>query len=148
MGAITVLVVAAFAIDRLVAGLFFLLSFSPDLRPLVSADVSGSGHDRTRRLLYAIVAGYLGVVVVAGILKVRVFEVLTATGTGGARPNAFLDTVVTGMVLAAGADRLSELVKSFSGEKKGHEDKPIQITGTLTLEHGAGALRAETAPRP
>jgi hypothetical protein len=136
VNAITIILIAAFAIDRLVAGLFFLLSFSADLRPLVVEDPASRnpGAARVRRLIYALVAGYLGVVVVAGILKVHIFEMTQIAAPGIPRPNALLDTLLSGMIMAAGADRISELVKSFgeSGGRKG--EKPVEITGTLVLE--------------
>ena len=143
MGAITIIVIAAFAIDRLVTGLFFLLSFSADLRPLVSDDVQNRDERSTqaRRLLYGIVAGYFGVVVVAGILRVHLFEMTQIAGPGDAKPNALMDTLLTGMILAAGADRLSEMVKTFGGghpgEKAGGGERPIEITGKIVLEQGS-----------
>jgi len=141
MAALTIILIAAFAIDRLVNGLFFLLSFSDDLRPLVSEDPAhpDEGAARTRRLIYGLVAGYLGVVVVAGILKVRLFEIIQFTPAPDGKPNAMLDTLLTGLILAGGADRLSELVKSFSGEGKKGGEKPIEITGKLVLEQPAAA---------
>ena len=151
MTTITIILVAAFAIDRLVAGLFFLLSFSDDLRPIVVEDPEHPDEQaaRIRRLIYALVAGYLGIVVVAGILKVRLFEMSQVAALGDAKPNALLDTLLTGMILAAGADRLAELVKTFSGgagEKKGGE-RPIEITGRLVLDRaGEGsAVKIQTA---
>lgn len=145
MNAITVVLIAAFGIDRVVAGLFFLLSFSPDLRPLVVEDAAKPNQPaaRARRLIYALVAGYLGVVVVAGIMKVHIFEMMQIAAPGVPVPNPLLDTLLSGMIMAAGADRISELVKSFgdSGGKKGGGggEKPIEITGKLVLEQSRGA---------
>ena len=148
MAAITLIVIAAFAIDRVVKGLFFLLSFSSDLRPLVaepSADTDvrvSSAH----RLIYGLVAGYLGIVVVAGILKVRLFAMTQIAAPGQPGPNALMDTLLTGLILAAGADRLADLTKNFGsaggGPKKA--DGPIEITGKLTLEHGGATLAARS----
>lgn len=140
MSAITVILIAAFAIDRLVAGLFFLLSFSADLRPLVVEDTVNP-HPRAaraQRLIYAVVSGYLGVVVVAGIMKVHLFEMTQIAAPGVPRPNPLLDTLMSGMIMAAGADRLSELVKTF-GEKKGGGEKPVEITGRIVLEQSRSA---------
>jgi len=63
MGVIGVILVASFAIDRIVAGLFFLLCYSPDLHPLVVENPpEGTPHDerasRTRRLIYALISDY------------------------------------------------------------------------------------------
>jgi|HubBroStandDraft_5_1064220.scaffolds.fasta_scaffold326556_2 hypothetical protein len=141
MGAVTVILIAAFAIDRLVTGLFFLLSFSEDLRPLLAEDDAHPNEraGRVRRLVYALVAGYLGVVVVAGILKVHLFEMMQIAAPSVPKPNALADTLLTGMILAAGADRLAEIVKSLGeGGKKEGADKPIRITGKLVLERDSG----------
>ncbi|HTT61978.1 MAG TPA: hypothetical protein VMG35_09060 [Bryobacteraceae bacterium] len=143
MSAITVILIAAFGIDRVVAGLFFLLSFSAELRPLVIEDAAHPNRraSRARRLIYTLVAGYLGVVVVAGILKVHLFEMTQIAALGVPKPNPLLDTLLSGLIMAAGADRLSELVKSFgeSGGKKGGGEKPIEITGKLVLEQNRSA---------
>jgi hypothetical protein len=154
VGVLTILLVAAFAIDRIVAGLFFLLSFSGDLRPLLVEDPEhpNARSARTRRLIYAMVAGYLGVVVIAGILNVHLFEMAapvdiapasdaTATALAVVHPSRLLDILLTGMILAAGADRISDIVKSFgSGADvaRKSEDKPLTITGKLILERPGG----------
>jgi hypothetical protein len=142
MAAIVLILVAAFAIDRLVTGLFFLLSFSDELRPLIGEDPAHPDEHatRVRRLIYALVAGYLGIVVIAGILKVRLFEMMQTTAIGDVKPNALVDTLLTGLIMAGGADRLAELLKAYGGggEKKGG-DKPIEVTGKLVLEQAAGA---------
>jgi hypothetical protein len=141
MGALTILLIAAFGIDRLVTGLFFLLSFSDDLRPLLVEDPAHPNDRaaRARRLIYAIVAGYLGIVVVAGILQVRLFDMAAPMG---AKPNPLVDALLTGMILAAGADRIADIVKSFGTgavAAKKPEDKPVEITGRLILEHPVSA---------
>ncbi|MGA2196931.1 MAG: hypothetical protein ABSH40_16845, partial [Bryobacteraceae bacterium] len=95
---------------------------------------------RARRLIYALVAGYLGVVVVAGILKVHLFEMTQIAAPGVPKPNALMDTLLTGMILAAGADQLSELVKTLGDPgrgKNGAGDKPIEVTGKLVLEQAS-----------
>lgn len=147
MGAITVILIAAFAIDRVVACLFFLLSFSPELRPLVLEDAVHPNERavRARRLIYALVAGYLGVVVVAGILKIHLFEIIQIAAPGVPKPNALLDTLLTGLIVAGGADRLSGFAKTLgdsSGGRPGGSDKPIEITGKLVLEHGSATVDA------
>jgi hypothetical protein len=145
MGAIAVILIASFAIDRIVGGLFFLLAYSDDLRPLIDADSSGAALDplaaRTRRLIYALAGGYLGTVVIAGIMGVRLFEVVQIAMPE--KPNALVDTLLTGLILAAGADRLAEALKLFGeGSAAGKKnEQPIEITGRLVLEHG-------TAPQP
>lgn len=139
MGAIAVILIASFAIDRIVGGLFFLLSYSEDLRPLIGGDSPTAEPDplaaRTRRLIYALTGGYLGTVVIAGIMRVRLFEVVQIAMPE--KPNALLDTLLTGLILAAGADRLAEALKLFGegGAAGKKSERPIEITGKLVLEH-------------
>ena len=142
MNSIALILIASFAIDRLVTGLFFLFSFSPDLHPLLNetvtqAPVRDDRAARTQRLIYSLLAGYLGTVIVAGMLNIRLFAMskyaISATDT----PGVLLDTLLTGLILAAGADRLAEALKLFGGgpggiEKK--EERSIEISGKLVLE--------------
>jgi hypothetical protein len=146
MGAIGVILIASFAIDRIVTGLFFLLSYSNELQPLVAEDSSGGRprDDRaakTRRLIYALTGGYLGTVIIAGILNVRLFAMTKFAVSPDQTPSPLLDTLMTGLILAGGADRLAEALKLFSGgsapEKK--SDHPIEIIGRLVLEQASDA---------
>jgi len=140
MGDIATILIASFAIDRIVAGLFFLLSYSDSLRPLigesvVQAPIRNEGAARTRRLLYALFAGYLGIVVIAGILNVRLSALTKLPGGANPLSNPLLDTLMTGLIVAAGADRVADALKLFGApgaEKK--TEHPIEITGKLVLE--------------
>jgi len=144
MGAIGVILIASFAIDRIVTGLFFLLSYSKDLHPLVAEDSAVGGPKdgraaKTRRLIYTLIGGYLGTVIIAGILNVRLFA-MTKFALPDQTPSPLLDTLMTGLILAGGADRLAEALKLFGGsppERK--SDRPIEITGRLVLEQGSDA---------
>jgi hypothetical protein len=140
MSAIAVILIASFAIDRILGGLFFLLSYSEDLRPLIGEPEDAQRQPdsramRTKRLIYALIGGYLGTVVIAGLMNVRLFELVQIAMPE--KPNALLDTLLTGLILAAGADRLTEALKLMgegagAGGKKG--DRPIEISGKLVLE--------------
>jgi hypothetical protein len=140
MGDIATILVASFAIDRIVTGLFFLLSYSDTLRPLIGeavlqAPIRNERAARTHRLVYALFAGYLGIVIIAGILNVRLSALTKLPGTANPLSNPLLDTLLTGLILAGGADRIADALKLFGApgpDKK--SEHPIEITGKLILE--------------
>ena len=67
-------------------------------------------------------------------------DMTAATGSTSLQvehPSRLLDILLTGMILAAGADRISDIVKSFGAgadAAKKSEEKPLAITGKLILE--------------
>ncbi|HLG14015.1 MAG TPA: hypothetical protein VJH03_05715 [Blastocatellia bacterium] len=130
--ALALVVIASFAIDRIVTAILFLGSFAgivpdPDLRE--------SGPERVRaakayKLIYFILAGGLGVVVLAYFGNVRI---LRAMGIQEATP--LVDTLVTGLLLMGGAERLSQFIQSPGGSSEEKSAaRPIEVTGTLKLE--------------
>jgi hypothetical protein len=145
MNDIAVILVASFAIDRIVTGLFFLLSYSKSLDPLMGEAVAETPiknvrASRTHRLIYTLFAGYLGVVVIAGILNVRLSALTKLPAAGNPLSNPVLDLLLTGLILTGGADRIAEALKLASGhgaEKK--QEHPIEITGKLVIEQAGKA---------
>jgi hypothetical protein len=122
------LTIAAFAIDRTVAALFFLLSFfwhSAD--PSSLQGEARTKAERSSKLAYVTVAGVLALCAwYFGHLSV--FTVLKFPS------NRFLDAFVTVLVLVGGSDRISELLKVPEGGKLSKpEPEPIRIAGTVTL---------------
>ena len=103
MRAIALILIGAFAIDRVVAGLFFLLSYSDDLRRTLDPD-SVSDPDkkaeavRNYRLIYALVGGYLGTVVMAGYMNIRLFGSTLATESELFGKYPLLDVFLTDLV--------------------------------------------------
>ncbi len=145
MNAITIILVAAFAIERIVAGVFFLLSYSAGLRPLLCGETSHheAAHERavkTRKLIQALLSGYLGIIVIAGILKIHLFQMMHFHLAGDQEPNAFLDMLITGMIVAGGAGPIAEGLKAFSDSIAEKEtDRPVELTGKLILEQGSSS---------
>lgn len=155
MNVIAVILIAAFAIDRIVNGVFFLLSFSPDLRDLLQTPkVEGTGQnasaERMRRLIYGVFAWYLGTIVIAGYMNIRLFAFTGAMVTGETALGNYplLDILMTGLVLMGGADRLAEAMKLL-GSKYSSEanQKPLELKGTLILEQSHARLSATDASR-
>lgn len=136
--AIAVILIASFGIDRIVTGLLFLLSFikawdrlfpHPDR---IQDVIKRTNAQRKHKLIYFVIAGILGGIVVAFFGEVRIFRAI-----GFNKINYILDSIITGLILMAGADRISEILKLMpSGAigAKTTESRPIEITGRIILE--------------
>jgi hypothetical protein len=145
VSAIAVVLIASFAVDRIVTAILFLLAYNgrwkrrfpePDLQPEGAARGSAA---RNLKLAYFCIGAILAIPLIAGFGKIRIRAAL------GFPTNRFLDIVVTGLVLIGGSDRVAELLKlGGSGEGKS-EAKPITITGKLVLEDAHGNLVARAA---
>ena len=141
ISAIAVVLIAAFAIDRSVTGLLFLFSFIKPWNRLFpySNDAQESKErktiERKQKLIYYIIAGILGGFVLAFFGEIRIFHAL-----GFTEINQILDSIVTGLILVAGADRMANILKLMpEAPEIGRSDSsPIEITGKLILEDDQG----------
>ncbi len=135
--AIAALLIASFAVDRVVAGLLFVLSFNegfarsfPD--PAAQADPAArASADRRRKLLYFVLAAVIALPLLAWYGKIRI---LAAVGFVTISP--LLDRILTGIILVGGADRIAEVLKWGSSPvpPTSQKPQPIEITGKLILE--------------
>ena len=136
ISAIAVILIASFAIDRIVTGLLFLLPFLkqwerafPD--PVTVNDtLERVRAERKQKLVYFILAGLLGVVV-CWFGKLRMFSALGFPDM----PQVF-DILASALILTAGSDRIAALLNlpgAVEGEKT--VTRPIEITGKLVLEN-------------
>lgn len=168
VSAIALVLIAAFAIDRVVNGLLFLLGFNkkwarwcPDPK-LIDETAPRIDADRRQKLVYFILAGFFGMILLAGLGHVRILTAMglrpeppvvssSAPTPAGASPSpspgpgatvrvsqslfSFLDIVFTGLLLMGGADTISRVLKlpGMSGGES-YSTRPIEITGKLTLE--------------
>lgn len=139
VSAIAVILIASFAIDRIVTGLLFLMSFSKTWTRLVpepatlQEPLEAMRAEKKQKLAYFLIALPLGILVLGWYGGLRLFVAL-----GFQDINYILDTFITGLVLVAGADRIAGLLK-MSGAP-GAEDpapRPLEVTGRLTLEQGS-----------
>ena len=150
MREIGIILIASFAIDRIVTGLFYLLSYNSELRALLDPDsvenpALKAGATRLYRLIYAVCAGYLGIIVVAGVMGIRLSKIagLELDPQAGPATSDLLDILITGLLLTGGADRLAEGLKLYSGSPAKPAQAPIEITGKVVLEQETA--RAERA---
>jgi len=103
------------------------------------------------RLIYAIVAGYLAIVFVAGLMGVRLSAItgLTPDLKGLPDMNQLLDILLTGLLLVGGADRLADGLKLLRGEGGRGSQAPIEITGKVVLQQeGASVTKVPSGAGP
>jgi hypothetical protein len=110
---ITVLLICAFAIDRIVTGILVML------RSPVS--------DTSSRRVYLILAGILGIVLgIVGNVGVL--------GNLGFSDNPVLNVALTALILLGGSDRIGVLMAKMGGkEAVVNHSEPIEVTGKLIL---------------
>ena len=134
VSAIALVLIASFAIDRLVTGVMFVITFAgllpdPAMQESASARISA---DRKYKLIYYLLAGVLGIFALAHYGHLRLLSALMPT------VDPLVDTVVTGLALMGGADRLAEYMKIGAPESAKQTPPAVQVTGKLTLEEGPG----------
>src|SRR6266849_81197 len=95
---VAVILIASFAIDRVVSALLFLLSLSKSFPEPAS---------KKYQVWYFCIAGILAIFVIAYWGNVRI---LAAVGYPP-DPNPVLDALLTGIVLVGGAERLATMLK-------------------------------------
>jgi hypothetical protein len=135
--AVAAVLIASFAIDRIVRGWLFLLSFWgawSRFAPAPDDPLATHAGLKRQRLAYFVFAGALGVVALAWYGRIRLLAALGFPGV-----DATLDTLVTGLLLVGGAERTGELLKGLGGggDAAAGAPPPIEITGTLVLNDGA-----------
>jgi hypothetical protein len=121
--AITIILIASFAIDRLVTLLLFFLPFAKH-RTEQDPDLI----KKRERLTYIALAGVLG-------LLLGYFGDMRLLAGLGFSTNVALNAIVTALILTAGSDSISALLKKMGG--KGIDDaepKPLVVKGDLTLQ--------------
>lgn len=137
---IALVLIGSFAVDRIVRGLLFGLSYWKRWASLVP-DPNDPATPVPRRkhhqLAYFCFAACLGVVALGWYGGVRILSAL-----GFVAVNPILDTLITGLILVGGADRTEAILCTLGAggaEAAGARDSaPIQITGTLVLEGNLG----------
>jgi len=135
---IAALIIAAFAIDRIVAGLLFLIGFCGKRAQAISDPAFGSDPQsaRLRQLAYFLVAAALCAAV---LIELPGFRVLSGLGYPA---NSTLDTLITALIMLGGADRMSDLAgKLPEAAQTPPAPKPMEVTGRVVLEEpGEGHL--------
>ena len=139
--AIAVILIASFAIDRIVAGLLFVLSYTPLVSDPKGEQDSDRRHqaEKKHKFMYFVLSGALAIPILGWFGGVRIFSII-----GFPNIDPVLDTIVTGLILVGGSDRVSAIIKA-TGASAGagkSEGGPIEITGRLVLEDSGKTIRA------
>ena len=146
-------VIASFTIERVAAGVFFILSLFdgwnrlfPDSAAESDAS-SGMTTQKVQKLAYYAFVAVLAAVIV-WTFDIQVVRSLQLQGVS-VRPS--LDHLFSILVLLGGSDQIAELLKSPAPGKNiesATKTRPVEVTGTLTLdERTARALRTPAASR-
>jgi len=148
-----VVVIASFVIDRVAAGVFFLLSLLggwnrmfPDPATIQDASAKLAAQKRQKLVYYTFVAALAVTIVVS--FELRVLQALAITGF---EPAPWQDMFFSVLVLMGGSDQIAALLKSphaGKGVELAAPPKPIEVTGRLTLdENAARATRSGNSSR-
>ena len=143
MGGPTVIafvVLVSFAVDRIVAGILFGLSWWPRWRALVPdpAEIEDprdrASAQRAEKTAYFALAGALGAILLA-FVGGGILEQLGLTT--GPYYNRFVDILLSALILMGGAEQVSKFSGSLAGSGTPVvTEPPVRISGTLTLEEG------------
>ena len=134
---VTLLLLAAFAVDRAASAVTFLFS-RPKLEPISEQEAARQAWNH--KILYFVVASVIAIVILAVTNKIRLFAALglVEEQIQPADPRQFwdlwLDRCVTFIILVGGADRISGIVKiPGGGTGKEERQEPLEVRGTLAL---------------
>ncbi|MEE8623940.1 MAG: hypothetical protein ACE10H_10480 [Candidatus Binatia bacterium] len=140
MNVIVLVIVVSFAIDRIVTGILFSLSFleawnSRFRDPRTVQDITQRVRaENIQKLSYFVFAAILAIIVLAFFGNIRILQALNAEDI-----SPVLDIALTGFILVGGSDFLGKLLQ-MSGVYGGQESvsRPIEISGRLVLEQPSG----------
>lgn len=141
--AIALILIVSFAIDRLVTGILFVLTFSGVVRDPAADDASRPASERRYKVWYYTLAGLFAIVAMAYMGRIQLLKALLPGVEDTS--NAFfsvLDVVVTGLVLMGGAERLSAFLKTSPTQTTHSPASPIEVRGKLILEEGGPSKTA------
>ena len=140
---LTILLIAAFAIERVSAGILFLLQLfhligDPDL---IEGGAQRAHAKRRYTLCHFAVSAILVIFV---LLYVGDFRFLDALGLGNradlSRVPIFVDHLLLAVVLIGGAEQMSAFLKMVGtpgGTTRATGAQPVEVSGKLTLEESS-----------
>ena len=139
--AAALIVIVSFAIDRISAGVFFLLSmagvWSTDTPGASAGSPEARGAQDRARLAYYVFAAVLA----AAFIFTFKISMLAALNIGEGWRHQPLDIAFGILVLMCGSDQVATLLKSpHAGKAPGTRsaERPIEVTGKLTLVEQGG----------
>ncbi len=140
---LTMLLIAAFAIERISAGILFLLGmFKVFADPDSFDDAAKRAIAKKKYTLYHFLVSTLLVILV--LLYVGDFRFLDALGLGNrtdlSRMPLLMDHLLLGVVLIGGAEQMSAFLKMVGAPGASARDvgvQPVEVSGKLTLEESS-----------
>ena len=143
---IVVLFVVSFALDRVVNGILFVLSWVkpwarlvPDPRTVEPAEDKVAA-ERRFKLAYFAVAAALAILAMGIWGNVRLFQ-----GLNQSVP-ATLDILVTAVILIGGSDFIGKLLQLGGlGSDDAASSRPVEITGKLILEDSGKRIDTDSS---
>ena len=140
---LTILLIAAFAIERVSAGILFLLQlFHVIGDPDSVEDAAQRAHAKRKYMLYHFAVS--GILVIFVLLYVGDFRFLDALGLGNradlSRVPIFVDHLLLAVVLVGGAEQMSAFLKIVGapgGRTRETGAQPVEVSGKLTLEESS-----------
>jgi len=149
ISALAVILIASFAVDRITQGTLFTLSLIkpwsrafPDPKTITDRSARIKA-EKKRKVWFFSLAAVFSALIIAYFGEVRIFRAL------GFPTDPILDSIITGLILVAGADRLSGVWQLGAfGTAEAPKQQPIEVTGRLVLEDNGsreGSASAEKA---
>ena len=137
---LTILLIAAFAIERVSAGILFLLQlFHLIGDPDSVEDAAQRAHTKRKYTFYHFAVSSILVIFV--LLYVGDFRFLDALGLGNradlSRVPIFVDHLLLAVVLVGGAEQMSAFLKMVGAPGASTREtaaQPVEVSGKLTLE--------------
>ena len=124
------LLVAAFAVDRLSSVVTFLA-----FRPRTGAPKAGDQDRRAwnQKLVYCAVASVVAVGILVATDKIRLLEAMGMLQDRMTPGDRLIDVGLTFLVLVGGAERISSLLGSTAPAAEDVTQPPVKLEGTLSV---------------
>lgn len=138
--ALTIILICAFAIDRLVTVLMFLLRARRRGGTSKEEEVAKNleSDKKRERLIYILLAGILGLLL-GYFGNIRLLEGL------GFSNDVWVNVILTALITTAGSDSIAMLMKRMGiGSGPEAESKPLEVRGNLVLERTPASKEARS----
>lgn len=128
---VAMLLLAAFAVDRLASATTFLA-----FRPAEKEETPAQKERRewNRKIVYFGVASVIAFVIMIASDKIRLLEAMGMLKEQVTGLDQWVDRALTFLVLVGGAERISNLLGSPISASSREEQAPLQLEGTLVVD--------------
>ncbi|MGZ4787759.1 MAG: hypothetical protein ACXVZX_04515 [Terriglobales bacterium] len=130
------LLLAAFAVDRLSSGITFL-AFRPKARPAKPDDQDRRAWNQ--KLIYFAVVSVIAIAILIATDKIRLLEAMGMLQDRMTPKDRLIDVGLTFLVLVGGAERISALLGSSAPPVEDTTQAPVKLEGTLSVASSSDA---------